>query len=173
LVATIKTSKGELKCDLHEKKTPQTVLNFVGLARGLKKFKDPSGQWVQRKFYDGIAFHRVIPNFMAQVGDPTGSGRYNPGYKFANETRDDLKHSRGALLSMANAGPGTNGSQLFLTEVATPHLNGKHTVFGKCRDSDIAIVKKITGVPTGPGSKPLTPVIIEQVTFLRKVKKKK
>jgi peptidyl-prolyl cis-trans isomerase A (cyclophilin A) len=168
LVATIKTTMGELKCELYQEKTPQTVLNFVGLARGLKAFKDPaSGQWVKRPFYDGIEFHRVIPKFMAQVGDPTGSGRYNPGYRFADEIRGDLKHTRGAILSMANAGPGTNGSQLFLTEVATPHLDGRHTVFGMCRDSDIAIVKKITGVPTGPGNKPLQPLKIEKITFSR------
>lgn len=168
LVVTIKTTLGELKCELYEKKTPQTVLNFVGLGRGLKAFKDPaSGQWVKRPFYDGIEFHRVIPKFMAQVGDPTGSGRYNPGYRFADEIRPDLKHSRGAILSMANAGPGTNGSQIFITEVPTPHLNGRHTVFGMCRDTDIATVRKITGVPTGPGNKPLQPLKIEKMTFSR------
>ena len=168
LVASIKTSLGELRCELYEDKTPQTVLNFVGLARGLKSFKDgASGEWVKRPFYDGIEFHRVIPQFMAQVGDPTGTGRYNPGFRFEDEIRPDLKHTRGAILSMANAGPGTNGSQIFITEVATPHLDGKHTVFGMCRDSDIATVKKITGVPTGPGNKPLQPLKIDSITFSR------
>ncbi len=168
LVATIVTTLGELKCELYYEKTPQTVLNFVGLARGLKAFKDPAtGQWAKRPFYDGIEFHRVIPKFMAQVGDPTGSGRYNPGYRFADEVRGDLKHTRGAMLSMANAGPGTNGSQIFITEVPTPHLDGKHTVFGMCRDADIAVVRKITGVPTGPGNKPLQPLKIEKMTFSR------
>ncbi len=168
LLALIETDKGSLECTLHEKQTPQTVMNFVGLARGLKAFKDPkTKQSTKRPFYDGIAFHRVIPKFMVQVGDPNGIGNYNPGYKFANEIVPDLKHTSGGLLSMANAGPGTNGSQIFITEVATPWLDGKHTVFGKCTKESIKVVETMARVPTGPGNKPLQPVTIRKISFKR------
>ena len=111
------TSKGDIEATLTATKTPITVANFLNLAK--------------RGYYDGITFHRVIPNFMIQGGDPTGSGRGGPGYKFGDETRQDLKHDSAGIFSMANAGPGTNGSQFFITHGPTPHLNGKHTVFGK------------------------------------------
>jgi len=122
LIATIKTTKGDIKLQLHADKTPVTVANFVNLAK--------------RGFYDGLTFHRVIPDFMIQGGCPEGSGRGGPGYTFEDEINPELKHNRPGILSMANAGPGTNGSQFFITHVPTPWLDGKHTVFGKVMDSD-------------------------------------
>jgi len=113
----LNTSKGDIEMTMTASKTPMTVASFLNLAK--------------RGYYDGLTFHRVIPNFMIQGGDPTGTGRGGPGYKFGDETRVDLKHDSAGILSMANAGPGTNGSQFFITHNATPHLNGKHTVFGK------------------------------------------
>ncbi|HEY5270611.1 MAG TPA: peptidylprolyl isomerase [Anaerolineales bacterium] len=115
--ATLSTDKGDIVIDLFADKTPVTVNNFVFLAR--------------EGFYDGTIFHRVISDFMAQVGDPTGTGRGGPGYRFADEFHPSLKHDKPGVLSMANAGPGTNGSQFFITHVPTPHLNNKHTVFGQ------------------------------------------
>jgi peptidyl-prolyl cis-trans isomerase A (cyclophilin A) len=168
LLALIETSKGDLECELFEKKTPETIMNFVGLARGLKKFQDPSsGQWVKKPFFDGIAFHRVIPGFMSQVGDPTGTGRYSPGFRFKDEFDPSLRHDKGGILSMANAGPGTNGSQIFITEVPTPHLDNRHTVFGSCTPESVKVIVAINAVPTGPGDKPLEPVLIKSVKFRR------
>lgn len=117
LFVTLDTSRGEIKLELYAKQTPKTVANFVNL--------------VQRGFYDGVVFHRVIANFMIQGGDPTGTGRGGPGYQFEDEIVADLKHDGPGILSMANAGPNTNGSQFFITHLATPHLDGKHTVFGR------------------------------------------
>ena len=167
LMATITTTMGSFTCELYEKQAPNAVMNFVGLARGLKPFKDVDGQIKKRPFYNGIQFHRVIPKFMVQVGDPTATGTFNPGYGFANEIDPSLKHTEGGILSMANTGrPNSNGSQFFITEVATPHLDGRHPIFGKCDQVDL--VKEIARVPTGPGNKPLKPVTIEKVTFQRK-----
>jgi peptidyl-prolyl cis-trans isomerase B (cyclophilin B) len=115
--ATITTDKGAMVLELFAEKTPKTVNNFVFLS--------------QEGFYDGIVFHRVIPDFMAQGGDPTGTGRGGPGYRFEDEFHPELKHDKPGILSMANAGPGTNGSQFFITHVPTPHLNNKHSVFGQ------------------------------------------
>ncbi len=115
--AVVQTNKGTMILDLYQDKTPMTVNNFVFLARN--------------KYYDGIIFHRVLEDFMAQTGDPTGTGRGGPGYDFGDETNTNLSHNAKGILSMANAGPGTNGSQIFITFKATPHLDGKHTVFGK------------------------------------------
>ncbi len=117
LFVTLETTKGPIKLELYASQTPKTVANFVNLA--------------QRGFYDSVTFHRVIDNFMIQGGDPTGTGRGGPGYRFEDEIVPDLKHDGPGVLSMANAGPGTNGSQFFITHLATPHLNGRHTVFGR------------------------------------------
>lgn len=130
--ATIKTNKGDIHLDLFADKAPVTVANFVNLA--------------QQGFYDDLSFHRVIPNFMIQGGCPIGTGTGNPGYRFEDEFDADLKHDQPGILSMANAGPGTNGSQFFITHLATPHLDGKHTVFGAVKsEADQKVVNSIAG----------------------------
>jgi peptidyl-prolyl cis-trans isomerase A (cyclophilin A) len=130
--ATFKTSLGDIVVKLLPEKAPKTVENFVGLAEGKKEWKDPrTGQMVKKPLYDGTVFHRVIPQFMIQGGDPLGNGTGGPGYKFADEIGPDNKFDRPGLLAMANAGPNTNGSQFFITEVPTPHLNRGHTIFGE------------------------------------------
>jgi cyclophilin family peptidyl-prolyl cis-trans isomerase len=142
LIASIHTDKGVFKCELFEQDAPIAVANFVGLARGLKAWIDPKTEQpqVNTPYYDGIVFHRVIPRFMIQTGDPLGVGSGGPGYKFANETTPKRLHKPGTL-SMANAGPGTNGGQFFINEIKTPHLDGKFSVFGQC--DDVALVKTI------------------------------
>jgi cyclophilin family peptidyl-prolyl cis-trans isomerase len=142
------------------------VANFVGLATGQKPWLDSSGA-VQtgRPFYDGLGFHRVIPDFMIQGGDPSGNGTGGPGYQFENEIVATLRHDGPGVLSMANAGPGTNGSQFFITEKAAPWLDGRHTIFGRCKEG--ALVKKITAL-AGAGDRPSKPVTIKKITFARK-----
>jgi peptidyl-prolyl cis-trans isomerase A (cyclophilin A) len=167
LRATFVTSLGSIDCKLFEKEVPNTVANFVGLANGTKTFVDPrSGQTRRTKFYDGLIFHRVIPGFMIQGGDPLGRGVGGPGYKFADEFNPSLRHSKPGILSMANAGPGTNGSQFFITDAPTPHLDNRHSVFGECQNTDV--VSKIANVPTGPANRPLQEVVIERVEISRK-----
>ena len=167
LVAKIETSLGTFTCELYEKDAPITVANFVGLARGTRPWKDPkTGKWVEKKpFYDGLIFHRVIPGFMVQGGDPLGVGTGNPGYKFEDEFSPELKFDKPALLAMANAGPATNGSQFFITEGTPQHLTGKHTIFGVCEPA--SLVSKITGVKRGPRDKPETGVVMKKVTISR------
>ena len=174
LCATIATSEGTVHCRLFEERAPRTVANFVGLTRGLKAFVDPNDNQPRagERFYDGTRLHRVIPNFMIQMGDRAGTGAGTPGYRFGDEFDQELRHDRGGLLSMANAGPGTNGSQFFITEVATPWLDDRHTIFGHCKELDV--IKKITGVPKKPSmdprnppSEPLEPVILESITVAR------
>lgn len=165
--------KGTFTCKLYEDKTPITVANFVGLARGLRAWKDPkSGKWVKRPLYDGTVFHRVIPSFMIQGGDPDGTGRGGPGYEFDDEIRPDLSFDRPGLLAMANRGPnrntggGTNGSQFFITEVATTWLNGRHTIFGECEPVDLE--KQLARVPApGGANRPSSDVVIKKLTILR------
>ena len=165
LHANINTTMGKFDCVLYEEQSPLTVANFVGLARGLKAWKDPkSGETkVGQPLYAGSIFHRVIPNFMIQGGDPMGSGMGNPGYQIPDEFHPSLKHSKPGLLSMANAGPNTGGSQFFITEVPTPHLDNKHAIFGEC--DNIPLIKKITSVDKGPGDRPTTPIMINTIEF--------
>jgi len=131
IYATFSTSMGDIVVKLLGEKAPKTVENFLGLAEGTKEWTDPSGKKVKRPLYDGTVFHRVIPDFMIQGGDPLGNGTGGPGYRFADEIGPDNAFSRPGLLAMANAGPNTNGSQFFITEVPTPHLNRGHTIFGE------------------------------------------
>ena len=132
IFATFQTSAGDIVVKLLPEKAPRTVENFLGLAEGTREWKDPrSGQMSKKPLYDGTVFHRVIPEFMIQGGDPLGTGTGGPGYKFADEIGPDNKFDRPGLLAMANAGPNTNGSQFFITEVPTPHLNRGHTIFGE------------------------------------------
>ncbi len=162
---------GTFTCELYEKQTPKTVANFVGLARGLQPWKDPkTGTWMKKPFYDGLTFHRVIPGFMIQGGDPKGNGTGDPGYSFEDEFVPDLKMDKGGVLAMANRGPATNGSQFFITEKGAPWLTGKHTIFGACEPVDL--VTKITGVPRGPRDVPTEAVTIKKVTISRGAKKK-
>jgi peptidyl-prolyl cis-trans isomerase A (cyclophilin A) len=173
LTAKIETTLGTFTCELYEKQAPITVANFVGLARGVRPWKDPkTNQWVKKPFYDGLIFHRVIPGFMVQGGDPLGVGTGNPGYRFADEIVPELKFDKPGLLAMANAGPVTNGSQFFITEGTPGHLNGKHTIFGACEP--LSLVTKITGVEREPRDKPTTDVVMKKVTISRgKAKGKK
>ena len=166
LKAVFETSMGKINCELFPDKAPMTVANFVGLARGLKPFKNPTtGAVEKRPFFDGLIFHRVIPEFMIQGGDPLGSGRGDPGYSFGDEFSPSLRHDKGGILSMANAGPGTNGSQFFITERPTPHLDDHHTIFGNCKE--VELVKKIARVEKDPmdGSRPKTPVVVQKVVI--------
>lgn len=166
LVATMKTTLGDLVIDLYEHQAPNTVANFVGLAMGTKAWEDPQTSAIRNDpFYDGVIFHRIIKNFMIQGGDRTGTGRGGPGYRFRDEFNPELRHTGPGILSMANAGPNTNGSQFFICEVATPHLDGRHAVFGKARDEEL--VRKIAGVRTGAGDRPVEEVSIVGITFHR------
>jgi peptidyl-prolyl cis-trans isomerase A (cyclophilin A) len=166
LTAKLETTLGTFTCELYDKQAPITVANFVGLARGLRPWKDPkTGQWVKKPFYDGLIFHRVIPGFMIQGGDPLGVGTGNPGYRFADEIAPDLKFDVPGLLAMANAGPATNGSQFFITEGTPAHLTGRHTIFGKCEP--MSLVSKITAVERGPRDKPTKDVVMKKVTISR------
>jgi peptidyl-prolyl cis-trans isomerase A (cyclophilin A) len=163
--ARFDTSMGTILCELEAEKAPKTVANFVGLAEGTKEWTNPKTRTKEKKpFYDGLIFHRVIPKFMIQGGDPMGTGRGGPGFKFADEFHPDLRHRPGTL-SMANSGPGTNGSQFFITEVATPHLDGKHSIFGYCEP--LQVVKDITHVPTARGNRPLTAIVLKKVSIHR------
>ncbi len=162
--AIIQTSEGTITCKLFNKEAPNTVANFIGLATGTKKFKDPkTGQMVARPFYNGLIFHRVIPGFMIQGGDPLGNGTGGPGYTFDNEnTLADF--SKPGVLAMANAGPNTNGSQFFITVAPTPSLEGSYNVFGQViSGQDVA--DKISQVLTDPQDRPRVPVIIESITI--------
>jgi len=167
LMAKIETNQGTLHCELFADKAPMTVANFVGLARGLKPWWNPKTNKLEEKkpFYDGLTFHRVIPEFMIQGGDPEGQGTGGPGYEFADEFDPSLRHDQGGTMSMANAGKGTNGSQFFITEQPTPHLDNRHTVFGRCKEVDL--VKKIARVPTGQNDMPKEPVVMKKVTISR------
>jgi peptidyl-prolyl cis-trans isomerase A (cyclophilin A) len=167
LQATIVTTKGKFTCELYEKQAPLTVANFVGLATGKRAWLDPkTGKWVQKKaLYDGLIFHRVIPGFMIQGGDPLGTGTGNPGYRFQDEIVPELRFDKSGLLAMANAGPATNGSQFFITEGTPEHLSGRHTIFGACEP--VSLVSEIARVKTGAGDRPVEDVVIKKVTIAR------
>ena len=169
LYATFQTTQGTIVCELYEKEAPITVKNFVDLAEGNKEWKDPkTGAMKKSRYYDGIIFHRVIPEFMIQGGDPTGTGAGGPGYDFKNEYTASIKFDKAGRLAMANRGRDTNGSQFFITEMPTPHLNNAHTIFGQCSEG-LDVVKKIARVPKTPGDKdrPATAVVIEKLIIER------
>lgn len=164
LVATIETRMGNFACELLSREAPVTVANFVGLARGLRDFWDPTaGRWVRRPFYDGSIFHRVIPDFMIQGGDILRSGMGGPGFEFADENVQG--HNAPGLLCMANHGPNTNGGQFFITEVAKPHLDGSYSIFGECRPT--SLVNEIASVRRDRSDRPAVPVIIRRITITR------
>jgi peptidyl-prolyl cis-trans isomerase A (cyclophilin A) len=167
LYATFKTSMGDIVIHLFEDKAPNTVANFVGLAEGTKEWTDPkTGQKVKKPLYDGTIFHRVIPGFMIQGGDPLGRGTGGPGYRFADEFHKELRHEKPGILSMANSGPNTNGSQFFITHVPTPHLDNRHSVFGEVVKGQEVVVA-IGNVPKGPGDRPQKDVTINQIVLSR------
>ncbi len=161
VMATFNTSMGSFKVKLFAKECPMTVGNFVALAKGEATWTDPaSGEETQRPLYNGTVFHRVIKDFMIQGGDPLGQGTGGPGYRFGDEIVSTLKHDKPGILSMANAGPNTNGSQFFVTEIATPWLDGKHTVFGEVVEG-LDIVLAICACPKAPGDRPEPEIKLE------------
>lgn len=161
--ATLVTSLGDIKVRLLDDVAPRTVANFVGLATGAKEWKDPrSGEKRSDALYPGTIFHRVIPNFMIQGGDPTGTGRGDAGYRFEDEFDGNPPFSKPGFLAMANSGPNTNGCQFFITVAATPWLNGKHTVFGEVVEGQ-EVALKISEARTQPGDRPQEDVVIERI----------
>jgi len=158
--AVFKTTMGEFSIELFAKECPETVWNFINLAEGRQETTK------EGPFYNGLIFHRVIDNFMIQGGCPDSRGTGGPGYRFEDECTSELKHDTEGVLSMANAGPGTNGSQFFITLVPTPHLDGRHTVFGKIVEG-MDVVKKIGQTPTGMMDRPVEDIVIESVTINR------
>ncbi|MFZ4713444.1 MAG: peptidylprolyl isomerase [Bacteriovoracaceae bacterium] len=158
--ALFETNLGAFEIELFAKECPETVWNFINLAEGRQETKKAG------PYYDGLIFHRVIKGFMIQGGCPEGSGRGGPGYKFQDEFVSELRHSKEGILSMANAGPGTNGSQFFITLGPTPHLDGRHTVFGQVTNG-MDVVKAIGKTRTGPGDRPMEDVVIQKLTIKR------
>lgn len=162
--AIFETNKGNFTIELYADKAPNTVANFVGLIEGTKEFTDAeSGEPTTRPYYDGLTFHRVIPDFMIQGGCPLGSGTGGPGYQFADEFHPELKHDAPGILSMANAGPNTNGSQFFVTVAATPWLDGNHSIFGKVIEG-MDVVNAIVSVDRDHQDMPLEPVVMSKVS---------
>jgi peptidyl-prolyl cis-trans isomerase A (cyclophilin A) len=175
LYARLQTTQGVIVVALEEQKTPKTVANFCGLASGAIAWKDAEGKTqTNTPMYDGVRFHRVIPGFMVQVGDPLSRSRDTanrwgtggPGYRFEDEFHKELRHDRGGILSMANAGPGTNGSQFFITEGPTPHLDGRHSVFGSVI-AGLDVVKKLANVPRNRSDRPDEDQFINRVELFR------
>jgi Peptidyl-prolyl cis-trans isomerase (rotamase) - cyclophilin family len=165
--AIFETSQGRIVARLFDKEAPNTVANFVGLAEGTKEFTDPkTRQKAKRPFYNGLSFHRVIPDFMIQGGCPLGTGTGDPGYRFADEFHPSLKHDRPGKLSMANAGPNTNGSQFFITVAATPWLDGRHAIFGEVIEGQ-DVADKISKLPRDGQDRPRTAVVMQSVTIER------
>jgi peptidyl-prolyl cis-trans isomerase A (cyclophilin A) len=163
------TSMGRITCQFFQKQAPKTVANFIGLAEGTKDWTDPVTHVKHhgKPLFNGTIFHRVIPNFMIQGGDPTGTGMGDPGYQFADEFDPNLGFDVPGRLAMANSGPNTNGSQFFITEVPTEFLNHIHTIFGQCDESSVLLAKAIALVQRNRDDKPLTPVVLKKVTIVR------
>ena len=167
LTATLETSKGDIEIELFDERAPRTVENFVGLATGEREWTHPeTGETVDGPLYDDVLVHRVIEGFMIQTGDPTGTGRGGPGYEFDDEFHDDLRHDGPGIVSMANSGPDTNGSQFFITLDAQPHLDDRHAVFGEVIDG-MDVVREIGNAKTGRNDKPKTDVYLENVEIHR------
>ncbi len=162
------TSMGQITCQFYQKQAPKAVANFIGLAEGTKDWTDPATRKVEhhKRYYDGTIFHRVIPQFMIQGGDPTGTGMGDPGYKFDDEFDPGLNFDRPGRLAMANSGPNTNGSQFFITEQATDFLDQHYTLFGQCDDASVAVVKAIARVERDSNDKPLSPVLLKSVRIV-------
>lgn len=167
------TSMGRITCQFFEKQAPDAVANFIGLAEGTKDWTDPKTNKVvhHRRYYDGTTFHRVIPQFMIQGGDPTGTGTGGPGFTFEDEFDPNLNFDVPGRLAMANSGPNTNSSQFFVTELAAESLNQKYTIFGQCDDASVAVVKAIARVERDGNDKPLSPVFLQKVTIVREGEK--
>jgi peptidyl-prolyl cis-trans isomerase A (cyclophilin A) len=166
--AVLDTSMGRITCRLFDKQAPQTVANFIGLAEGTKDWTNPATREKEhgKPLYDGTTFHRVIPGFMAQGGDPMGNGMGDPGYYIQDEIDPSLMFDVPGRLAMANSGPNTDGSQFFITEEPQPSLNGHYTIFGQCDPSSVLVVKTITRVERDARDKPLTPVVLKKVTIV-------
>lgn len=168
--AIIDTTMGKLTCILYPQQASKTVANFIGLSDGTKEWTNAATHFKNKgtPLYSGTIFHRVIPNFMIQGGDPQGTGEGDPGYSFEDEFSASLKFDQPGRLAMANSGPATNGSQFFITEVPVPHLNGKHTIFGQCDAASVALVKKIARVPRDESNdRPLKAVVINKITVVQ------
>jgi peptidyl-prolyl cis-trans isomerase A (cyclophilin A) len=162
------TSMGRITCQFFQQQAPKTVANFIELAQGKKEWTDPTSKKKQsnKPLYDGTVFHRVIPEFMIQGGDPTGTGMGDPGYTFEDELNPNLNFDVPGRLAMANSGPNTNGSQFFITEVPVEHLNQKHTIFGQCDEASLLVAKTIARVERDENDKPVTPVVLKKVTIV-------
>jgi peptidyl-prolyl cis-trans isomerase A (cyclophilin A) len=168
LYAEIQTELGKLECELYEDKAPITVANFIGLARGLRPFKQPDGKWAKKNGYDGTTFHRVIKGFMIQGGDPLGSGSGEPGYVIPDEIWDGAHHDERGQLCMANRGKNTNGMQFFIMDGVAKHLDGGYTIFGKCAPEEV--ITKLSSVEV-QGDRSTKPTKINKVIIKRKPKK--
>lgn len=168
-VVVMDTSMGRITCQFFQHEAPNAVKNFIELAEGTRNWTDPVTMKVQhnKPFYDGTTFHRVIPGFMIQGGDPSGTGNGDPGYAFDDELDPDLSFDRPGRLAMANSGPNTNGSQFFITEQAYPALDMHYTLFGQCDDASVEVVKAIARVPRDGNDKPLSPVVLRKVTIVQ------
>ena len=163
------TSMGRITCQFYQKQAPIAVANFIALAQGTKDWTDPNTKRAQhhKPLYNGTTFHRVIPEFMIQGGDPAGTGMGDPGYAFQDEIDPNLNFDRPGRLAMANSGPNTNGSQFFVTEQGSDSLNGHYNLFGQCDDASVEVVKAIAGVSRDGNDKPLAPVVLKKVTIVR------
>ncbi len=166
--AVLDTSMGRITCQFFQQQAPKAVANFIALAQGTKDWTDPTSNKKQhhKPLYDGTTFHRVIPDFMIQGGDPAGTGAGDPGFSFEDEFDPNLNFDVPGRLAMANSGPNTNGSQFFIADGTPEHLNQHHTIFGQCDESSILVVKTIARVERDPNDKPVTPVILKKVTIV-------